>query len=145
MATYKFITAAVLAASLTGCATPPGRLNDSDFVKKTIYVNVPPSDALTSFYEGMRYCGPESGGIVFVTHHGVPECMPMRRNGTITCDIYIGAIHGRANFVLGRADFAPKGSGTSVDLRVQTYVGNKGKILATWEGLIRNQARTVCP
>ena len=146
MAKANLITAAILAASLTGCATPPGRLNDSDFIKKTVYINVPPSDALSSFYEGLRYCGPTSGGFITTTQYGVPECLPMGSDGITTCDMFIGGFYGgRSDYVIGRVDFSPKGSGTSVDLRVQTYVANKGKILATWEGLIRNQARTVCP
>lgn len=102
---------------LSACATPPGRLTEADFVTREIRVEAPVSEALSAFYEGLRYCGPQSGGAAFVTHHGVPECSPVRADGSAVCDLYIGAVlGGRPDTVLGRADFRPDGKAANVAL-----------------------------
>ncbi len=133
-------------ALLSACATPAGKLKDSDFVSRTIEVQKPVSHTLSSFYEGLRFCGPESGGVVFVTHHGVPECSPMRPDGSAVCDLYMGGGNsGHSSLILGRADFTPTSQGSSITLRVQSYVAGKEKILDAWEKFINGKAKEVCP
>jgi hypothetical protein len=143
---YTYITLAIMVSILSACATPPGKLKDSDFVMRTVNLKQPVSQSVSSFYDGLRYCGPESGGLVFVTHHGVPECAPPHPDGSTVCDLYIGRVGaGRSDNVLGRADFSPSETGTTVVLRVQSYVANKEKILDAWEKFSRGQAKEVCP
>lgn len=144
------LTAAGIAGAvcLAACATatPPGQLTDTDFFIRTVTVQTTVSQSVSALYEGLRYCGPSSGGLVFVTHHGVPDCAPPRPDGTAVCDLYISSAHGgRSDFVLGRLDFVPTGQGTSVDLRVQAYVANKEAILNAWEKFIKGNAKDVCP
>jgi hypothetical protein len=137
---------AVLAISLAGCATPPGRLTDADFVSKEVSLDVSVSEAATQLREGLRYCGPSSGGVIFVTHHGIPDCMPAREDGSILCDLYVGGAYGgRSDVVLGRIELRPVSSGTLAILRVQTYVANKNKIIEAWELLLCGRAKDVCP
>lgn len=136
---------AAIALFLTACATPPGKLKDSDFVIRRIEVQQQVSQVVSAFYDGLRYCGPSSGGMVFVTHHGVPECAPPRSDGTVVCDLYTGAsFGGRSDFVLGRAEFTPAPQGSVVFLRVQAYAANKEAILIAWEKFLNGQAQEVC-
>ena len=140
------LTSAAAATLLVACATPPGKLKDTDFIARTVEVQSSVPQAVSAFYEGLRYCGPSSGGIVFVTHHGVAECAPPRPDGTAVCDLYAGAAYGgRSDFILGRADFTPTSQGTSVVLRVQAYAANKDAILSSWERFLHGEARKVCP
>ena len=131
--------------SLSACATPPGKLVDSDFIAKQISLNIPITDAYVQLRQGFRYCGPESGGTIFVTHHGVPDCMPPDKNEMLLCDIYTGDISGRSNWILGRIELKPENGGTLAILKVQTYVANKDKIMKSWELFIRGEAKQVCP
>ena len=132
---------------IAGCVTPtpPGKLTQRDFVSKTATFSVPIDRVLGNFYEGFRYCGAESGGLIFVTHHGISECSPPRANGSVTCDLYMGSLEGRPGFVLGRADFVPTGGRTQVEFQVRTYAAGKDKILSAWERFAAGQARQVCP
>ena len=131
---------------LSACATPPGKLEDTDFVARSVEVQQSVPHSVSAFYEGLRYCGPSSGGVVFVTHHGVPACAPPRPDGTAACDLYTGASSGgRSDFVLGRADFTPTPRGSKVVLRVQNYAANKEAILSAWEKFLRDDAKQVCP
>ncbi len=96
----KMILVIVSTTLLASCATPtpPGKLTEADFVSREIAIDQPISKAVAQLREGFQYCGPESGGLIFVTHHGVPECMPAQEDGSILCDIYLGALgEGRSN------------------------------------------------
>jgi hypothetical protein len=140
---FGLVSAATL---LIACATPPGKLADTDFVARSFEIAQPVPQSLSAFYDGLRYCGPSSGGIVFVTHHGVPDCSPLRPDGSAICDLYIGGAYGgRSDWVLGRADFTPVPQGTAVTLRVQTYAANKEAILSAWKMFVQGKARDVCP
>ena len=140
------LTFAAVATLLFACATPPGKLKDTDFVARSVEVEYSVPQAVSAFYDGLRYCGPSSGGVVLVTHHGVPDCAPLRPDGTAVCDLYTGALYGgRSDFVLGRADFTPTTRGTYVVLRVQTYAANKDAILSAWEKFLHGEAQKVCP
>jgi hypothetical protein len=145
MKRLRFISLA-LAGLLAACAnTPPGQMQESDFVLRTVQLASPPPVTLSTFIDGLRYCGPESGGAVFVIHHGVPECTPVRPDGSVTCDLYIGSAQGgRSNFVLGRADFTPSQSGSALALRVRASSANREKILSSWESFAKGEARKVC-
>ena len=102
--------------------------------------------AFNQLHQGMRYCGPSSGGFVFVTLHGVPQCTPVQDDGSVLCDMYVeSADGGRSGWVLGRIELEPHGVGTLAILRVQTYAANKEKILTSWEMFLRGQAKDVCP
>ena len=137
---------AAAVAILSACATPPGKLKDTDFVSRTVEVQQSVAPSVGAFLESLRYCGPESRGILSVTHHGVPNCAPPRSDGTVVCDLYVGGVYGgRSNVVLGRADFSPTDRGTTVVLRVQTYAANKEAILTAWENFLCSQAQQVCP
>ncbi|MEW6713412.1 MAG: hypothetical protein AB1403_26560, partial [Candidatus Riflebacteria bacterium] len=130
----------------SGCATPPGKLQQSDFVTSTLSMNVPVPNALSAFYEGLRYCGPESGGAIFVTHHGIPECAPVRPDGSAVCDLYLPQMYGgRSNNILGRVDFVPNGTGTTATFSVQSYAAKTDKILAAWKMFAEGNAKQVCP
>lgn len=148
MPELKMIIVVVLALSLVSCATAPGKLTDADFVSRQVSIDLPLSKAAAQLREGLRYCGPSSGGVVFVTHHGVPECMPAQEDGSILCDLYlVGAYGGRSDFVLGRIELKPTRTsvGTAAVLRVQAYAANKDKILESWELFLRGRAKDVCP
>jgi hypothetical protein len=83
---------------------------------------------------------------MFVTHHGIPDCGPIRPDGTATCDLYVGSSSGgRSNVVLGRIDFKPIASGSEVALRVQSYASNKDKILVAWEKMVMGRKQEACP
>lgn len=136
----------VASAVLTGCATPPGKLNDTDFVSRTLQVPNNVAGAVSVFYEGLRYCGPSSGGVIFVTHHGIADCGPQRPDGTAVCDLYMPTAYGgRSDYVLGRADFSPTLQGTTITFRVQSYAANTEKILAAWQKFAKGEAQAVCP
>lgn len=140
-----FITLVVF---LSGCATPPGKLTDSDFIIEKYSIETAVPDAVSSFYEGLRYCGEYSGGVMGfgVTHHGIPDCAPIKSDGMVVCDLYVGGAYGgRSNLVLGRVDFMPNKNGTSVELRVQSFAANKDNILKSWKYFIANESNKVCP
>lgn len=83
---------------------------------------------------------------MFVTHHGILDCLDERADGSETCDIYVGSADGgRSGFVLGRADFVPAGTGTSVTLRLRSSFSNREKIFEAWEKLLVGREREVCP
>jgi hypothetical protein len=145
MHTLTKLTLLYAVVLLTACATPPGKLTDADFVARVIEIPQTVPQSVSLFYESLRYCGPSSGGVVFVTHHGVPDCGPSRPNGTATCDLYVGSGSGRSDLVLGRVDFMPTSRGATVTLRVQTFAGNKEAILAAWEKFVQGKAQEVCP
>jgi len=86
MSELRMIMVTVSAILLASCATPPGKLTEADFVSREIAIDLPVSKSVGQLREGFRYCGPESGGLIFVTHHGVPECMPAQEDGSILCD-----------------------------------------------------------
>lgn len=135
----------LLAISVAGCTTPPGQLKNSDFVLRSVDLQRPVSNVVSDFYQGLRYCGPSSGGIIFVTHYGVPECSPSRPDGTVVCDLYVGGAYGgRSNVVLGRADFIPIKEGTRLELRIRNYAANKKTILDAWKQFATGQAHKVC-
>jgi len=136
-------------AGLVGCATPPGKLQENDFISRQFVTSQSVQVSLSNFYEGLRFCGPESGGLVFVTHHGVPDCAPVRPNGVAVCDLYIGNSSlldsgGRSDRVLGRVEFAPIPSGASVMLKVIDYAAGKENILKAWESFVNGKFREVC-
>lgn len=148
-ASFRLVCFANILTILGACATPPGKLVDSDFIAKSVIVPGLVPDAVSTFYEGLRYCGPHSGGVIFVIHHGVPDCAPMNPDGSVVCDLYIEGVYGgRSDFVLGRADFKPISGNTpktAVDFRVQSYAANKERILESWELFLRGNADKVCP
>lgn len=146
MIKLRMLTITVFAISLASCATPPGKLKVSDFLSREIVLDIPVAKAFNQLNQGMRYCGPSSGGVVFVTHHGVPQCTPVQDDGSVLCDMYVGSADGgRSGWVLGRIELEPNGVGTLAILRVQTYTANKEKILKSWEMFLRGQAKDVCP
>lgn len=147
MLKLKIVIAIMLAISVASCAiTSPGKLKESDFLSREIFMDIPVSKAFNQLLQGLRYCGPSSGGAVFVTHHGVPQCMPVQEDGSVLCDMFIGgAGGGHSGVVLGRIELNPSGTGTSAILRVRTFVGNKDKILKSWEIFLRGHAKDVCP
>lgn len=131
---------------LTGCATPPGKLTDSDFVIRRIEVAQPTRDVAANFRDGLRYCGSETG-IGFVTHHGIPDCGPERSNGSLVCDMYVpqGFGAGRSELVLGIVEFKSLASNsTEVILKVQTFVAKKNAILNAWEKFAEGRHKDIC-
>lgn len=99
----------LIAVALTGCATPPGQLKDSDFNVRVIELPLHVKDAAANFRDGIRYCGSETGFIA-VTHHGIPDCGSERSDGSMTCDMYVaqGFGMGRSQMVLGIVNFKPR-------------------------------------
>lgn len=147
MKLLRLLAASIALFSIAGCATPPGKLTEEDFVSKTVAFSEPLPEVLGNFYEGLRYCGPHTGAIIFVTHHGIPECSPPRANGSVTCDLYMGSVGGgRSDFVLGRADFIPTEARTVVKFHVQTDPGwGDERIFSAWEKFAAGNAEEVCP
>jgi hypothetical protein len=140
------ILAVIFTISIMSCATPPGKLNESDFFSKEIVLDFPVSQAYSQLREGLRYCGPGSGGVVFGTLHGIPECMPVQENGSVLCDMYLpGGFGGRSDFVLGRIELRPRGEEAIAIFRIQTYVAYKDKIMNSWELFLLGSAKKVCP
>jgi hypothetical protein len=146
MPDLKTIMVVILASLLASCATSPGKLTDADFIKREVSIDLPVSKVVAQLREGLRYCGPSSRGVVFATHYGVPECMPVQDDASILCDLYVAGVYGgRSDWVLGRIELKPTSVGTAAVLRVQTYVANKNKILESWELFLRGRAKDVCP
>lgn len=133
---------------LSACATPPGQLKEADFVSRTVKIPVPVPVAVSSFYDGLRYCGPETSGLVLVTaYHGIPDCSPARPDGSTTCDLYLAnGLGGRSSHVLGRADFAPVPEGTILTLRIQKYIAPRTQqpSFDAWEKMARGAAKEAC-
>jgi hypothetical protein len=133
-----------ISISLSGCYTftPAGKLTDNDFVSKAVDLTV--SESLNNLLRGLRRCGPfTNAGLIFVTNHGAPVCIPIQPDGSTLCDLYLGGVPYGA--VLGRIDLSQAPSGTSAILRVQTYVARKEHILKAWEMFLKGQEKEVCP
>lgn len=146
MANLKMILPMILTISILGCATPPGKLTESDFLSREIVLDFTVSKAYSQFREGLRYCGPSSGGLVFATHHGIPECMPVQEDGSVLCDMYLEATFGgRSDLVSGRIELRPHGERAIAILKVRTYVANKDKVMKSWEMFLLGRAKEVCP
>ncbi len=144
------IIPAIAALLLVGCAaTPAGKLQDSDFDIRRFTINQTVQESLSNFYESLRYCGFETPHHIFLaTHHGIPECSPLRVDGSAVCDLYMGTANsGRTNYVLGRVEFVPTKDTkvTTVTLKVQNYFTNKENILGAWDKFIRGKTKEVCP
>ncbi|MDG1074049.1 MAG: hypothetical protein P8O76_03695 [Methylophilaceae bacterium] len=140
-----FVTATLL---ISACATPPGKMKDTDFVVRRVEIQQSVQLTVSAFYEGLRYCGPRSGqGVIFVTPHGIPDCGPVRPDGVVVCDLYMDLVSGgaRSNVILGRADFVPATEGTEVFLRVEKSYLNKVNILNDWQEFLLGRAQKVCP
>lgn len=138
----KFALTGAVVILLTACAdtTPPGKLKDIDFVSRTVEIQSPVPQAVSTFYEGLRYCGPFSGGVFSTTFlGGVPTCSPPRSDGTVVCDVIYGS------YILGRADFTPTSRGTSAVLRVRAEQVGKEFTINAWERFLHGEAKRVCP
>ena len=138
VSTMKICAVVIVAAlTATGCATPPGQLKDSDFVIRSVQSNKPVPELFSAFYEGVRLCG---------ARLGIADCAPIRPNGSAMCDMYTpDAFGGRSPWVLGRVDFIPTQTGSTVELRMQTYVNGNGRGLDLWEKAALGQSAEICP
>lgn len=135
----------LLVLLLTACATPPGKLTDSDFTSRTVTLDTSIPASLDNMHQGFRFCGPESGGLIFVTLHGSPVCLPARQDGFVLCDVYVGSRARPSDFVLGRIELSPTLAGTSAVLRVQTWAHGTDDVLRSWEMFLRGRGKEVCP
>ena len=133
-----------LCATIVGCAIPPGKLKDTDFLSMRVSLDKPTTDAIAIFYEGSRFCG---------SRYGVPECSPQRQDGGAVCDLYIGSPYGgRSDFVLGRIDFEPAFYGTLVALRIRTSFASlhpsgqakRTEMLSAWTFMLEGKAAELC-
>jgi len=125
---HFFVALSVVIAILAGVLHR--RVSCVDFVSSSIDINTDVQQTLNNFYEGLRYCGPSSGGSIFVTLHGVPECALLRTDGSAMCDLYSAGMYGgRSDWVLGRVEFSPSETGTFATFKVLTYAANKTKIV----------------
>jgi hypothetical protein len=135
----------ITVAALAGCATAPGQIQDSEFLSKSIVIDIPVAQALVNFEEGFRQCGFESPGVVFAVHYGEPVCTRMRPDGTVVCDVYIRTLAGRSPRVHGRVDFTPvSDNSTNAVLRVLSSA-NRLAILDAWERFLRWSPKSTCP
>ena len=141
----RFALVLATASVLSGCATPPGQLRDSDFNIRQVSLDIPARDAAANFRDGIRNCGSETGFIA-VTHHGIPDCGPERSDGSMTCDLYMsqGFGMGRSEMVLGIVIFKPAGQGSTATLKVQTYAARSQNILNAWEKFAQGKHQDVC-
>jgi len=131
---------------LTSCYTPAGKLKDSDFISKEITLNTSVSASLSNLHQGFRYCGMASGGLFSLVRHGAPSCVPAKQpDGPILCDIFLGLYSPPNDFVLGRIELKPAGSGTSAMLRLAIDGRGNEKTVWSWEMFLRGQEREVCP
>lgn len=145
MRTLRIAGLVAAAVVLTGCATPPGQLQDSDFNIRQVNLEIPAKDAAANFRDGIRYCGSQTG-FVAVTHHGIPDCGAERSDGSMTCDLYLPQAFGmgRTEAVLGIVNFKPAPQGSTATLKVQTYVAKNQSILDAWEKFTRGKHLEVC-
>jgi len=126
---------------LHGCATPPGQMSDDDYNITRYHVNSDIPIALTSFNDGLRYCG----GFNEV-HNGIPNCLPPRPDGKVICDMYMAGINeGPSGFVIGRSDFIPAANGTDIELRVISMMANNEQVIKNWKMFIAGETDKVCP
>ncbi len=130
---------------LTSCYTPTGKLKDNDFISKEIALNTSVSASLSNLHQGFRYCGMASGSLFSLVRHGTPSCMPARPDGLILCDIFLGLYSPPNDFVLGRIELRPAGSGTSAILRLAIDGRGNEKTVWSWEMFLRGQEKEVCP
>jgi hypothetical protein len=132
---------------LAGCATPPGKMTDDDYVIRTMLLRDSPRTVLAKFYQGMRFCGPYSGGVAGfgVRTHGIPECAPEKPDGSETCDVYGGGPYGgRSDAVFGRVDFLPAPEGTKAEFRAIRTFGVGEKLIGSWTMFAEGREREVC-
>jgi hypothetical protein len=101
---------------LSGCQdyTPPVRWAYEEVDWRTVWVSTPVPATLSAFYEGMQRCG----------KWGIPDCGPIRPDGSAACDLYLrGPYGGRGMSALGRVTFAPRETGTTVTMGVGRNTG----------------------
>jgi hypothetical protein len=122
-------------------------MTEADFVSKEIILDILISQAYRQLREGLRYCGSESGGVLFITQHGIPECLPAEEDGSVLCDLYTPGIYGgRSNFIWGRIELKPHGEGTIAILRVtKATLSGQEESIEAWEQFLRGNAKEVCP
>jgi len=103
-------TLALLLLALAGCASTPAVLGPDDFSDtRTVELAVPPVNAVSAFYEGIRLCDRQRG----------VKCGPQRPDGSAVCDVYEAAVLWANPLVLGRAYFdAAAGGGTRATFAV---------------------------
>ena len=140
----RILLYAVGTAVLSSCATPPGRIPDSDFLSRSVVIHASVPQTIISFQEGFRQCGFEGPGVVFVVHYGEPVCSPVRADGTAVCDVYIRLFGGRSARVHGRVDLSPINGGTNAVLRVLSPA-NRQAILDAWEKFLCWSPQSSCP
>lgn len=138
--------ASLAVAALTGCATPPGKLKESDFITKEVSFPFSAKDAAANFRDGLRYCGSEGGSFGRYIILGVPDCGQERSDGTLTCDLYLdkGLGLGRADYVLGIVDFKPAPTGSTARLRLQRVYAVNSRTQDGWEKLARGEHKDIC-
>ena len=95
-------TLALLLLALAGCASTPAVLGPDDFSDtRTVELAVPPVNAVSAFYEGIRLCDGRRG----------VKCGPQRPDGAASCDVYEAPVLWANPLLLGRADFEPGAAG----------------------------------
>ncbi len=140
-----YCTLALALFALSSCATAPGQLSEQDFITQSQNVNLKPKDAYRNLYDGFRYCGPESKGMIFAVHYGVPECGPARDDGAVLCDIYIASSYGgRSDYAFGKVEIQPQEGKTNALLSVKKGFANQQKVFDAWSGFLEGQAKEIC-
>jgi hypothetical protein len=135
--------------TLSGCGTPIRNMSDSDFRIRSVSLSLSAEAAKKVFIQGLNFCGPEPGGMIFVTHIGSPICRP-DDGEELVCDLYIGypqpGTVGNSRGLLGRVDFKNNGAGSIVEFR-RVNRGSDSLIEQTfdlWKEILNGKSREVC-
>ena len=123
----KKLLIVMLIVALTGCATPPGKLGDSQFNWSKYSINKPVSEVHYSFVQGFRQCS---------------DVQPVVNSfgNRVVIDVYFpgGMFETRSNKVYGQIKLKGSADHTDVEVGVLKSVDDalfteKGKHRRLWE------------
>ena len=140
----KYFLSLALICVMGGCASPPGKISDSNSMSRSLTINASVQQSIINFQEGFRQCGFRGPGVFLVTHYGEPACSPIRTDGSAVCDIYIRTYYGRSPYVHGRVELEPKMDRTIVNVFVHS-IANRDEILDTWIKFLKWSPQSTCP
>jgi hypothetical protein len=125
---------------LSGCLNPPARWRAEDMQQRTIELPITPAQALSRFYEGTSYCGT----------YGLPECGPLREDGSGACDLYHSTLMGgRSGMGIGRVVFLPSATGTTAVLGIGSQpawtTSRYERMFNGWTQMLEGRTRELCP
>jgi hypothetical protein len=130
----------LLGTVLGGCMSPPARWAAQDMQVRTVELPISTTRALGQLYDGLQYCGT----------YGIPDCAPLREDGTGACDLYHSAIFGgRSSNGIGRITLQPTATGCSATLGIGSQPAwtswRYERMFTGWTAMLEGRGRELCP